>query len=202
MAATARKTKPVTDRWKSKVPEGESGDWRVARFSVSKEESDATRLRQMFSGRGFVPVGEYTKLMHGGTIVMSDTPDELDDHRYAIARAKGHVLVNGLGLGCYLSCVLAKPEVTAVTIVEQSADVIKLVAGHFLPKHSKQLEIIHASAFDWKPPTDAHYGFAWHDIWDFICGDNVPEMAKLKRKYARKAELQGCWCEYQAKRGR
>jgi hypothetical protein len=46
------------------------------------------------------------------------------------------------------------------------------------------------------------YGMVWHDIWDSFCGDNLPEMTRLKRKYGRRADWQGCWGEWQCRRHR
>lgn len=87
---------------KSIVPEGKSGDWKVEKFTVSEEEARFNNARAMFSfsSRGrFIEAGEYTRLMKENTVVMSDTPAELDDHRWFISHAHGNVLINGLGLG-------------------------------------------------------------------------------------------------------
>lgn len=174
------------------VPEGESGDWKVSRFSLNKEDSDFTRLRAARDGRGFVPPGTYTQLTRGRIIVMSDTPDEMRDHYGIVRRASGNVLINGLGLGMVLGAVLAKPEVTGVIVVEQSEDVINLVAKHYA---DDRLTIEHASAFDYRPPKGIRFSAVWHDIWDDITTDNLPEMTTLKRRYCRKTDWQGCWCE-------
>ncbi len=155
--------------WKSTVPEGTRGPWRVERFTVTQKDVAIYNLRLAFSpgmGGRQVPPGTYTRLMRGTTLVMSDTPAERRDHSYAIRMAKGDVLVNGLGLGLVATAMLAKPEVTSVTVVEKSADVIALVAPHLDPR----LAIIEADALAWTPPKKANYGAAWHDIWDDICG--------------------------------
>jgi hypothetical protein len=34
---------------------------------------------------------------------------------------------------------------------------------------------------------------AWHDIWNDLCGDNLPLMARLNRRYGRSVEWQGAW---------
>lgn len=180
------------------ISEGSKGKWSVARFSVTEDEAKFTSMRAAFKGRGWVPAGTYTKLVcNGRGIVMSDTPDEMRDHRYAVYRAKGHVLVNGLGIGMVLTNLLKKPEVTTVTVVEIDADVIALVGPHYT---DPRVTIVHESAFDYAPPKGIRYGAVWHDIWDTICGDNLPEMTRLKRKYGRRADWQGCWCEYECKR--
>lgn len=181
------------------IAEGERGRWSVSRFTVSEQEAKFTALRAVMKGRGYVPAGSYTQLKRGPVIVMSDTPDEMRDHRWAVHKARGHVLINGLGIGMVLTNVLQKPEVTAVTVVELDADVIALVGPNY---SDPRVNIVHASAFDYAPPKGVRYGAVWHDIWDNICGDNLSEMTRLKRKYGRRADWQGCWCEYECRRGR
>ena len=68
---------------------------------------------------------------------------------------------------------------------------IKLIAPHY---NDPRLEIIHADAFEWKPPKGVRYNCVWHDIWDYICTDNLPEMHKLHRKYGRRCDYQESWC--------
>ena len=176
------------------VPAGELGKWRVEKFTVTEEDSKLCALRSLCNnGRGSIHPGTYTKLIcEGRGIIMSDTPDEMRDHIEAVRRAKGHVLINGLGLGMVLGAVLKKPEVERVTVVELEPDVIALVSPYYA---CDRLEIVNASAFEYAPPKYARYGAVWHDIWDEICADNLPQMTKLKRKYGRRALWQGCWSE-------
>jgi spermidine synthase len=128
---------------------------------------------------------------------MSDTNAEMRDHMQFVCQASGRVLINGLGLGMVLGAVLAKDSVTHVTVVELSQDVIDLVAAHYA---CDRLEVVCCSAFDYKPPKGLRYNAVWHDIWDDLCGDNLPEMTKLKRKYGSKTDWQGCWAEGQVRR--
>jgi len=182
------------------LPEGQRGKWTVKRFTVSKEEAKFTALRAAMKGRGYVPAGTYTQLhCQGRGIVMSDTPDEQRDHYIAVRYARGHVLINGLGIGMVLAAVLKKSEVTKVTVVELDPDVVALVGPSYT---DSRVQIVTASAYDYQPPKGERYGAVWHDIWDDICAGNLPEMTKLKRKYGRRTDWQGCWCEFECKRRR
>ena len=182
------------------IPEGKRGPWSVKRFCVSEHEAKMTQIRAMMHGRGYVPPGTYTQLHHERRgIVMSDTPDEMRDHQEFVWRATGNVLINGLGLGMALAAILKKPDVKAVAIIEIDTDVIALIGPAFA---KERVSIIQADAFSWTPPKGERYNTAWHDIWDDICGDNLPQMTKLKRNYGRRVDWQGCWCEYQTRRGR
>lgn len=181
------------------IPAGQSGDWRVEPFTVSEEDEKWGRLRAMvsFSSRGrYVPAGNYTRLMHRGEVVMSDTPDEIDDQWEIIYHAKGNVLINGLGLGVVAVSCLEKPEVSHVTVVELSPDVIKLVGTHLQAKYGDRLTIVEDDALTWKPPKGSYYDAVWHDIWTNICSTNLPEMHTLHRRYGKRAGWQGSWCRY------
>jgi hypothetical protein len=181
---------------KVKVPEGERGEWRVERFKISKKESEWANLRAVINGRMREKVlpGTYTRLVHKRRgVIMSDTIAEMSDHRFAVMMAKDHVLINGLGIGMVLGAMLKKPEVSRVTVVELEPDVIKLVAPTYTK--DRRVEVVEADAFDFQPPADVRYGCVWHDVWDSIMEDNLPEMTKLKRKYGRRTEWQGAWCD-------
>lgn len=189
------------DKYKVDVPEGTSGNWRVEHFTVSEEDARLQSLRAIVTGRGrAVPQGTYTRLMYGSILVMSDTPDEIRDHFEIIHRAKGHVLINGLGLGVVVQAVLNKTEVGHVTVIELVPDVIALVARHYLERFNGRLEIIEADAFTWKPPKGIKYDAVWHDIWNDICLDNLPEMHKLHRKYGKRCDWQGSWSRQELER--
>ena len=75
---------------------------------------------------------------------------------------------------------------------------IDLVGPSF--SHDDRVNIICADAFEWRPPKGVRYNAVWHDIWDDICTDNLPEMTRLHRKYGRRADWQGSWCRELCKR--
>lgn len=175
------------------IPEGSLGDWSIQRFEV-KEDSPG-RINFNRPSRSIKP-GVYTRLRHKERgVVMSDTPAERRDHSYFVSRAQGHVLINGLGIGMCLGAVLRKPGVTKATVVEVDPDVIALVGPHYA--YDPRVEIVNASAFDYKPPKGVRYGAVWHDIWDEITSENLPEMTRLHRKYGRRTDWQGSWARYE-----
>lgn len=191
---------------KTKVPEGKAGDWYVERFDITKEQADTDALRNLFSftySRKVEP-GTYTRLVcKGRGVVMSDTPAELNDHWEPVYKANGHCLINGLGLGIVIEACLRKEEVEHVHVVEESEEVIRLVGPYLLEKWgADRLTIHNADAFTFKPDTNLRFGMVWHDIWDTICADNLPEMHRLHRRYGRKADWQGSWCRSLCERNR
>lgn len=158
-----------------------------------------TRLRAFRDPDNHVPAGNYKRLMRGDTVVMSNTPMEVRTNQPIIRRAHGSVLINGLGLGMALTAILAKPAVESVAVVEKSPEVIELVAPHFA---DPRVRIINADALDYKPPSGIRFNAVWHDIWDYVTADNLPQMHTLHRKYGRRADWQDSWCRYKCEVGR
>jgi len=194
---------------KVNIPEGQSGNWRVEHFEISEDEAKFENMRCAINGRNrYIRPGNYTRLMHNDTVVMSDTPAEMRDHYEAVRAASGHCLVNGLGLGMVVCAMLdkrvddrgvrtddpnTKLAVDHVTVIEKSEDVIRLVGPALEARYGDRLTIVHADAYDYKPPKGVRYNAVWHDIWNHLCVDNLPLMHKLHRKYGRRAEWQGSW---------
>lgn len=197
--------KKMYEKYKVDFPTEKIGDWEIKQFEVTKEQAENERLRSIFNGGRGVPKGKYTALKRNSIIIMSDTPDEIRDHLLVIHRAKGNILINGLGLGMVAQACLEKEEVNHVTIIEKSLEVINLVGKHLINKYGDRVLIIHGDAFEYKPPKNSKYDVVWHDIWDDLCSDNLPEMHKLHRKYGRRCTWQGSWgrsyCENQRRRG-
>ena len=190
------------DEMRSSVPEGVSGNWEVKKFSVSKEDAEFNMMRSIYSfsssGR-YVPAGQYTGLYVNGQVMMSDTPDELSDHYQPLSVASGICLVSGLGLGCVVEGMLEKRDsqgrlaVDKVIVLEKSKDVLNLVESHFVDRYGDRIEVRNVDALEYKPPREERYDVVWHDIWLYLCEDNLEEMTLLHRRYGRKCDWQGSW---------
>lgn len=182
------------------LPEGRSGCWRIERKLC--KPGPRSGLSGEFTG--LVNAGDFF-----GTPVMSDTPGEVSDHQDIYSRAFGRVLIHGLGIGMIAAALLRKPEVDSILIIEKEADVIALVAGHLeraFADSGKILTIRQGDALAWKPDPGARWDVVWHDIWPSITSNNLPEMATLHRRFARRCGWQGSWkrrhCEYLRSIGR
>lgn len=172
------------------VPEGQCGDYAVEHFTIT--DHDALKASLSYGHRA-PPPGTYTRLMHRGHVLMSDTPAEMMDHHTPIrqARTAKTVLINGLGLGLVLQACLQYPTIEHITVIEIAPEVITLVAPTY--QSDSRVIIIQADALTWQPPRGAHYDVVWHDIWPFISDANLPAMHHLHRKYGRRAGWQGSW---------
>lgn len=162
--------------WRRRYPEATLGSAQIKKYTAATPPGDTC-----------------TQLLVRGELVMSDTRDELRDHYTAIYRAKGRVLINGLGLGCYLAVVLSKPEVTHVDVVELNPDVLALVAPHFTKDERVVFHQADAYVQARKWPPGTRWDCVWHDIWPTKCSDDLEGHARLRRSYARRAEWQGSW---------
>lgn len=174
------------------VPCGENGPWKIRERTLTKDDVALDNIRAVISGSGWMRVnpGTYKVLSRNGTIVMSNTPMECRTNFEFVRAATGRVLINGLGLGMVLTAILKKPEVTFVRVVEVSSDLISLIAPHFT---DPRVEIVHANALEYRPAKGERFNTVWHDIWDTISEDNLPDMKLLHRRYGRLADWQGSW---------
>lgn len=177
------------------LKEAQCGDWKIEKFTVSDNQAKYHNLYEVTHHGRFIESGTYWKLLHRREVVMSNTPAEIRDHIGFIFRAKGNVLIAGLGLGMVLKALLEKDDVTHITIVEKSEDVIKLVSPFY---KDERVTIVHEDIFNYKPREIFDYG--WFDIWTYICSDNYDDMKRLNRKFARSVKEKGHWCYDECKR--
>lgn len=188
------------------IPAAWSGRWFVEKTNLKKMQPVSYR-----GGISILQPGIYTALFcmtdstmmnwPPGEVVMEDTPFELKTHLEFMLRARGKVLVSGLGLGCVVRGLLANPAVNHVTCIEKSADVLKLVQP-YMP--TERLTIIHADALEWTANTQQTFDYAWHDLWtDKDAGEPSLDLwhTQLILNCREKAQYQGTWkYERRAKR--
>lgn len=180
------------------IPESNSNLWYILKRQFDQPiESD--RRGKLVT----LPAGVYTFLyrltdatmMHlpPGEVVMEDTPFELATHLGFIMGAYGRVLVTGLGLGCVVRGLLLNPRVESVTVIENSKDVLKMVAPYM---GSTKVKIIEADALEWTAKNTSRFDCAWHDLWtDRAAGEPHLDFwhVDLLRKCRRFTDHQGAW---------
>ncbi len=180
------------------IPAGESGLWFIQKIDLPKGKLSIHEGEYIDT-----PPGQYTFLRRitdstlynypPGDVVMEDTPHELKTHLGFVMRAHGTVLITGLGLGCVIRGLLSNPNVEHITCIENSEDVLKLVAPH-MPVN--RLTIIEADALRWTKQNCQKFTCAWHDLWTDRDNDE-PHLdvwhAKLFANCRRAVEHQGAW---------
>ncbi len=135
------------------------------------------------------PLGFFTEtfrfpaVLENGNEWMTLTPVDLDTCEEAVDRARGRVVTFGLGLGYYAYMASEKPEVESVTVVELSADVIRLFEKHILPQMNNRhkIKIVNADAFEYaeKVMPSEHFDLAFVDTWR-DASDGAPMYLKMK----------------------
>lgn len=170
---------------------------------LTEEEVRFAKLRSMMhyqhSETYDLEPGKYVKLIVNNQIVMSDTPMEQRTNLDFVRRAKGKVLIGGLGLGLIVLAIQKKPEVEKIVVLEKNQEVIDLVMKQ-LKGHLDMIKVCVDCKDVFEPDKIFVKGYKfdtiYFDIWSDICADNYPQMkelTKLYRKYRAKGGWLGCW---------
>jgi hypothetical protein len=154
------------------LPEGSSGKFRIKheKFRAGYEFQTASARTMIFAGHKAkmvaVPPGGATinKLLENGNIWMSDVPIEQAQIDPCLKKMYGNVLVGGLGLGYAAQMLASRDNISHVTIVEKSQDVINLVADHLEGK--MKMTVYCADLHEWLVDfSSAQFDAAFYDIW-------------------------------------
>lgn len=183
---------------RSDFPPGVRGDWALVTVELPERPYDsAADLRP--AAFHFRP-GRYTELRCAGVTFMTDLYDEWWTQRAAIIRARsvgGDVLITGLGLGMVVESILATPApapVRSITVLEQSPDVIGLVAARLHEQYGERVQIIEADAYTWVPKTGQIFDTVWHDIWPDPDAPEVDQQIEaLRAHHEAWSRWQGFW---------
>lgn len=170
------------------------GDWMMFP-SEQVSVAEARRWSARNGGRRMAPGQHMTlgRLEDGHfEVFMSDA--EYHDHARVLARARGRVVVTGLGLGCIVRALFARGRVDHITVVEREADVVALVWPELAAAFGDRVALHHADALI-GPMPNGRWDLAWHDIWPTVTAMNIPEMWKLRRRYDKRTRRQLCWAE-------
>lgn len=160
------------------------GEVYVERFKISQADASRHNSISRYNEEDRVHrtlPGHYVRLVIKGELFMSDVPMERRTNEEFVTRAHGHVFIAGLGLGMVVKYLIDKKEVTKITVVECSKDVIDLVAPKF---KCHKLNIIHANIYDWEPPKEK-FDCMYFDIWEKISTCNLTDMRNFHKKYRK-----------------
>lgn len=144
---------------------------------------DYTLLRRITESSAHLEIGE---------VVMEDSQRELRKHLPIWLKAKGDVLVTGLGLGCVVRGLLANPFVRNIDVVEIDAQILDKIGPEFATHPRVRLH--HADALTW----DFHgqcWDYAWHDLHSFDDRHLQCMHVDLFNRYMKAVPLhrQGAW---------
>ena len=145
-----------------------------------KVENDGRMIPQI----GFFPKAyRYPAILENGREWMTLLPNETITTQPAIKQAFGKVLTYGLGLGYFAFMSSQKKNVSSVTIVERSKEIIHLFETWLLPQfpNKDKIRIICEDAFVYaeKTASSENYDFVFADIWHDV-GDGKELYLKFK----------------------
>jgi hypothetical protein len=106
-------------------------------------------------------------------------------------RAKGRILITGLGLGCVVRGLVASPQVEHVDVVEIDADILSVIGSEFAT--NPRVTLHHGDAHRIAFSEGTHWDFAWHDIWTEQNKGLHHAHMKLLMKFNKQVAHQGAW---------
>ena len=153
----------------------------------------------MYLKLGFFSKGvSFPGIYEGDIPWMSVCPSEIASMAAPIERARGRMLVLGLGLGYYPFMISLKNEVSSITIVERQKEIIDLFTRHLLPffPEKRKIRIVQADAFSYlETVQNGQYDGCFADIWEnqFDGAEAYPRiMAQARRLSGTRFD---CWIE-------
>lgn len=171
-----------------RIPQARVGKWELTRKTLRPFEAFVCRDFSVTPDRRLIPqIGffcepyAYPAVLENGQEWMTLQPNELVTTAPAIAAAHGRVLTFGLGLGYFAYHASEKADVTSVTVVDISPDVIDLFRTHILPQfpHKEKIRLVCRDAFAFADEMGDDYDFLFADIWH-DAGDGKDLYLKLK----------------------
>lgn len=155
-------------------------DKRIGKFFLTNATYDKGEIFQydepdFYNGLCVSKLGFCTKkvtfpaIYEGNMPWMSICPSEIFSMREDIKRAHGKVLVLGLGLGYYPFTCALKKDVSEITIIELSQEVIDIFNAEIFPHfiNKQKIKIVKADAIEYLKTVKAgEYDFCFADVWE------------------------------------
>ena len=123
----------------------------------------------------------YLALTEGNNIWMSLNPNEIETMKPYINKAKGDVLVLGLGMGYVPFMMALKSEVKSITIVEKDPDIISLFNSLIYPSfiNKEKIKIVEGDAINFVIKQNK-FDYIFADLWHSP-EDGLSLFVQLKR---------------------
>ena len=132
--------------------------------------------------------------------IMSSNLFERLTNQNFIDTAKGDVIIFGLGLGLIIFPLLEDDEVTSITVIDKSVDIIDNI-GPIIKKYdvNDKLTIINGDVFTYyQQLNDAKFDVAYFDYWNIVDSTIYNDMETIKELYKNNIKETGqimYWCE-------
>ena len=126
----------------------------------------------------------YPTVFENGREWMAIKPNEIETMKAPIEKAKGRVLVYGLGIGYFTYMVSERKEVDKITVVERDENAISLFNKYILPQfpNKDKVTIVKSDAFDYakNEMKNGNFDLVFTDLWHDV-SDGVDLYVKMKK---------------------
>ncbi len=187
------------------IPETTLGKWALREEYLAPFEPFVCRDMQILKdGRMLPQIAFFAEryafpaVLENGREWMTLLPNETVTTLPAIEAASGRVLTFGMGLGYFAFHAAEKPEVTSVTVVDISEDVLSLFRELILPQipNAHKIHLVCRDAFDFAERKMAgNFDFVFADIWH-DAGDGIEPYLRMKEWETRFPDIRfSYWLE-------
>lgn len=97
---------------------------------------------------------------------MSLTPSEILSQRAGVKKARGNVLIGGLGMGWFARRVLERKQVNRVVIVDKSPDIIQMFGEPLRRDFGHRVELVEGDAFEYARHRVPQFDSILFDVWE------------------------------------
>lgn len=174
-----------------KIPTTKDGEWDFGYQSYEPYEGFIYRDIECLENYREIPqIGFFKEkftfptVFEGGREWMAIKPNEIETMKLPIEKARGSVLVYGLGIGYFAYMVSQKDNVESVCIVERDQSVINLFEKHILPQfpNKNKITVVKSDAFDFAKDKmkNGGYNYIFTDLWHDV-SDGVDLYVKMKK---------------------
>jgi hypothetical protein len=130
----------------------------------------------------------YQQLLQNGAPIADNHPKNLSRHQHFLRRARGRILISGLGLGETLFKLLEQEDVELIRVIEKHQGIIDLVKPAV---NDQRVNLIRADIFDYTPGAGDHYDFVYHSIWNTKKAAKAAERNALQEVFDAHCDWQG-----------
>ena len=158
-----------------KIPEVRDGDILLTNASYARGEIFQYDMPDLSAPLVVPKLGFFTRdvrfpaVYEGDMPWVSVCPSEINSMKADIPRARGRVLVLGLGLGYYTFCISESDAVDEITVAEINPRIISLFREHILWQfpHADKVKIVETDAVEYlRSLRGGEYDFCYADIWE------------------------------------
>lgn len=137
----------------------------------------------------------YAALFEGKNLWMSLNPNEINTMASAIEKAKGRVLVLGLGMGYITYMISNKENISSITVIERNKENISLFEKYLLPlfPNKAKITIIEDDAINFVKHY-FKYDYIFADLW-FDAEDGLEYYLKLSEIESKNNTKIDYWLE-------